>query len=291
MIRSFIKWRLIISTAPYAAGVLVLKLALLYVAGFEGLISIQEIRLIFTAGVFLTGFMVAGTLSDYKESERIPGRLASLLEAAEEIGCTLARQSGTSVAAFRQRMLALATSIYDWLYRRVDDRFVHDQMTDFSQAITVLQMKGGAPPNIGRLHHYLFELRSTVTRIDVISRTGFLPTGYGLMELLMVVVTILLLLAKFQSIIAMVMIVFIVELLYVYMYRLILDIDDPFEYEEAQSQRYDEAGQMPLTADVSLFPLYGYLNRLRARATADEDEDGRTEEEPRPTSEIADAPS
>ena len=104
VIESFVKWRLIISTAPYAAGVLVLKLTLFYAAGFEGLIGIQEIRLIFTAGVFLTGFMVAGTLSDYKESERIPGRLASLLEGIEEIGHTLAQQSGASVVAFRQRI-------------------------------------------------------------------------------------------------------------------------------------------------------------------------------------------
>lgn len=265
-----IKWRLIFSTAPIAAGLVALKLALFYLAGFEGLLGIVEIRLIFTAGVFLTGFMVAGTLSDYKESERIPGRLAALLEAMEEIGHTLALQSGTSVQALRRQVLTLGTSLYDWLYRRIDDDAVHERMTEFSRAITDLQMNGAAPPSIGRLHHYLYELRSTITRVDVISKTGFLPTGYGLMELLIAMVTILLVLAKFQSLIAMVMVVFVVELIYVYMYRLIQDIDDPFEYDEAQAKQFDEPGQLPASADVSLFPLCGYLRRLERRIADDD---------------------
>jgi hypothetical protein len=48
-----------------------------------------------------------------------------------------------------------------------------------------------------------------------------------------------------------------VTLIFVYMVRLIRDIDDPFEYTEA-----GQAGAV----EVELFPIHEYLERLRKRA-------------------------
>ena len=256
-----IKWRLIARTAPYAAAVLALKLTLTYFAQFEGLIAIQEIRIIFTSGIFLTGFMLAGTLSDYKESERIPGRIASLLEGLEELSLTLAMQAKIDAGEVRRHIHYIGKSIYDWFHQRVDDDDLHARLSAYNETIHALTKGGAAPPIIGRAHQYLFDLRSILTRTHVISRTGFLATGYALLELILVAITILLLLTKFNSLISAVFIVFFVELLYIYMYKLIEDIDDPFEYGDTSTDRDVQT----VSGEVPIFPLEDYLKRLETR--------------------------
>ena len=94
---------------------------------------------------------------------------------------------------------------------------------------------------ISRAHQYIFELRSILTRTHVISRTGFLSTGYAFLEFILAAITTMMLLTKFTSDIYMGVIVFAVTLLYAYMYRLIVDIDDPFEYSPNDSD-YIEGG-------------------------------------------------
>ena len=66
-----LKWQLLAWTAPFAGVILALKIGLLHGFGFEGYFEFSQIQIILTSGIFLTGFMLAGTLSDYKESERI----------------------------------------------------------------------------------------------------------------------------------------------------------------------------------------------------------------------------
>jgi hypothetical protein len=56
-------------------------------------------------------------------------------------------------------------------------------------------------------------------------------------------------------------IILVIELIYVYMYKLIVDIDDPFEYEEGVAQG---------AAEVTLFPLENYMNRLKQRIASEE---------------------
>ena len=261
MISYFLKWRLLAKTAPYAAVVLGIKLGLTYGLAFDGLIALPEIRIIFTSGIFLTGFMLAGTLADYKESERIPGRIASLLEGLEEMSLTLAMQAGVDATEIRKKILFIGQSINDWFHRRIDDDTLHARITEYDGTIKALLKGGGAPPIIGRTHQYLFDLRSILTRTHVISRTGFLPTGYALLELILIAITALLLLTKFASLVSSIFIVFFVALLYIYMYRLIADIDDPFEYDEdADDHRAQAVG-----AEVPIFPLLDYLKRLEAR--------------------------
>lgn len=253
---------------PYAALVLILKLVLIYVFQFKGLIEIQEIRIILTSGVFLTGFMLAGTLSDYKESERVPGRIASILEAIEEISHTLVIQAGLDIRNIRAEIFQTSKSIYDWFYDRVDHDTLHHRLSKFNKTIHLLQEKGGSPPIVGRLHQYHFELRDILTRTHVISKTGFLATGYALLELLILTISLLLLLAQFQSLISEVFIIFFVELLYIYMYKLIRDIDDPFEYEESHARDYEEAQMVLASAEVPLFPLKQYIVRLEKRLSS-----------------------
>jgi hypothetical protein len=92
----------------------------------------------------------------------------------------------------------------------------------------------------------------------VISRTGFLATGYALLEVLLVVMAGIMLIVKFKNLIATIIVVFFITLVYVYMYKLIKDIDDPFEYN---------ADGKTGASEVALFPLHEYLERVKRRNT------------------------
>jgi len=67
-----LKWKLMVSTLPVVLTLLGLKLFLERVLGFEGLIDFSDVGIILTSGVFLIGFLLAGTMADYKEAEKLP---------------------------------------------------------------------------------------------------------------------------------------------------------------------------------------------------------------------------
>ena len=79
------KWRLMLSTLPLVAAILVGKFILQFALGLQGFVDFSDVGIVLTAGVFLLGFLLAGTMADYKEAEKIPAELASTLETLEEI--------------------------------------------------------------------------------------------------------------------------------------------------------------------------------------------------------------
>jgi len=94
----------------------------------------------------------------------------------------------------------------------------------------------------------------------VIVRTGFLPPAYALLEVLIFMIISLMLIARFRSLIAESVMVPFVSLIYLYMLRLIKDVDNPFDYEDGR--RGLESGE------VALFPLDEYRARLATRLDA-----------------------
>jgi hypothetical protein len=255
-----LKWRLMVGTLPFVAAVTLVKFLLEYLLHFDGIVEFAEVGIVLTGGVFLTGFMLAGTMSDYKESEKLPGELACTLETLEEVlaQATIARPN-IAVAPLRVAVLEATQKLGAWLRKSVpyDEAFV--ALTRLGGVIQQVEREGGgayASRAISELHN----LRKTVTRIAVISRTGFLPPAYALLETLMVIILVLLLAAKFKSSLAEYILVPFVTLIYVYMLRLIRDVDDPFDY----APDGQKGG-----AEVELFPLDEFRGRIEARVNAE----------------------
>ena len=103
-----LKWKLMVSTLPVVLALLGLKLFLEHVLGFEGLIDFSDVGIILTSGVFLIGFLLAGTMADYKEAEKLPADLSCTLETIEEIFVLAATdRPDLDLASLRRRAPAL----------------------------------------------------------------------------------------------------------------------------------------------------------------------------------------
>jgi len=251
-----LKWRLFVTTLPYVGAALALKLALEHWLGFQGLIDFSDMSLVLTAGTFLTGFMLAGTLADYKEAEKLPAELACSLECIEEtfVQSAIGRPA-IDLASERKAVLDTATSVWDWLHKR---RSQSDMLTAIEQLGTRLAdlEQHGCGPHASRSLRELHVLRRNVTRIAVISRTGFVSAGYALLEVLTVMILGMTIVGRFKNLLTEVVLVPFVALIFVYMLRFIRDLDDPFDYAPDGTHG---------AVEVELFPFEEYLERLRAR--------------------------
>lgn len=254
-----IKWKLMLTTLPYVGGVLLARVVLSYLLGFHGVVDFGEVGMVLTGGVFLIGFMLSGTLSDYKESERLPAELACTLEAIEEaLRLATVGRPALKLAALQRQVLHTTDCIHDWLLRKIDTAQMLARVEELNRPIHALEY-AGASVLAGRTLGELGSLRKVLTRIDVISRTNFLASGYALLETVMVSVVLLLLLARFKSPISEYTLVSFVSLIFIYMLRLIKDVDDPFEYSPDGVHG---------AAEVDLYPLLEYRQRLARRLGA-----------------------
>lgn len=260
-----IKWKLMLTTLPYVLAVVVTKSVLTWVFHFKGVIEFSEVALVLTGGIFLIGFMLSGTLADFKESERIPAEIACTLETLEETLVLAGVSKSLGAFSLRQEILTVSQSIVDWTYRRISHRQLFEALETLGRTAQLLE-KGGASSYATRVLAELHNLRKILTRMAVISRTGFLASGYALLETLVCSILILLIASIFRSALAQFILVSFVSLVFIYMLRLIRDIDDPFEYGEGGTQG---------AAEVELFPLTEFIERLQKRVSRDVQSSGR----------------
>ncbi len=254
------KWKLMLTTLPYVAAVLAVKLALQQLFAFPGLLDFTEMGLVLTASAFLMGFMLSGVMSDFKESEKLPGEIACTLETIEDhFRQAHAIKAGVNLLDLQRTVRTLVGDIESWMFRRTPRESIYPALEALLGPVQQLERLGAGPVAskvLGEIHN----LRKAVTRVGVISRTGFLSPAYALLETLLAIIVVLLMASRYKSMLAMMILVPFITLIYVYMLRLIRDIDDPFDYSPDGSK---QGG-----AEVELFPLAEYRERLAARVAA-----------------------
>lgn len=250
------KWRLLLTTLPYVAIALLIKIVLGPYLKIEPLLEFSDVGLVLTGGVFLVAFMLSGTLADFKESERLPGELASMLETIEElfVQASLGPKE-VDLARGRRAVHAAGEAMWQWFHKKRSHPELYAALEELGERILDLE-RAGASPHATRGLRELHNLRRTLTRVGVISRTGFIAAGYALLEGLTGLILVMTLLSKFKNAATEVVLTGFITLVFIYMVRLIRDLDDPFDYDERGA-----AGSV----EVELFPLSEYLARLKAR--------------------------
>ncbi|HEX8068106.1 MAG TPA: hypothetical protein VF520_16430 [Thermoleophilaceae bacterium] len=211
------------------------------------------------ATVFLLGFLLAGTLADYKESERLPGELAARTEAiADECQILFADKEAEPARRCLEHLGDLAHALDSWLNGREGVEAPLDRIQGLNRFF--LEFEPLTQPNfIVRLKQEQSALRLLVTRIDTIKETSFVGAGYLIAEITATLLLISLLVVDIAPLGAALLLLAMIAFVVVYMILLIRDLDDPFEYD-----RHGRRG----AAEVSLAPIDRLERRMAAQAEA-----------------------
>ncbi len=237
------KWGLALRIAPIVLAVAGAKL-LVNALGWETLSSNPLLGSVIAATVFIFGFLLAGTLADYKESERLPGELAVSLEAIADECLILAEDKRPDVA--RECLVhvrGMAAMLRGWFFERERTHDVLDSISGLNRYF--LAFEAYTQPNfIVRLKQEQTSIRRVVTRIHMIRATSFVAAGYAIAELATVFLLLTLLITDVGPLAEEIVVVSVIAFVLVYMTFLIKDLDDPFDYASGNG-----------VADVSLHPL------------------------------------
>ena len=255
------KWRLVIKTLPWVMLVLVLVYIRQYVLGVRSLVDFGDISAVLTGAALIVGFMLAGVISDYKESEKLPGELAASMEAFDD--AIVAGSGGTKgfdAGPFRRRYGETVSVIEGWFMNRGTVASCLQALQRMNGLIADLEKTGLHVIFVSRCMAEQHTLRRLVTRIDVIRRTHFIETCYALLQMFVITAIALMIFSGFRDWVVQFLVVGTLSLIYLYLLRFIRDLDDPFEY--AGGYRKD------MTADVDPYPVVEFCRRYQESLAA-----------------------
>ena len=126
------KYQLVLRVILIVGIVIVLKL-IAHWFGWE-IISLNPLFSgIVAANVFLMGFLLTGVLTDYKESERLPGELAASIESIAEEAIAIYKSKNASVGKEGLVYLCqLTVSIKNWFYKKERTRDIMEKLSGLS---------------------------------------------------------------------------------------------------------------------------------------------------------------
>ncbi|PKL17947.1 MAG: hypothetical protein CVV49_08385 [Spirochaetae bacterium HGW-Spirochaetae-5] len=206
------------------------------------------------ANVFLMGFLLNGVLSDYKESEKLPGELSAMIATMSdemEIMCR-SKKSQIPLEAMKH-LLLLSLSIRDWFFKREETDSVLRRITSLNGYF--LSFEPLTQANfIARLKQEQNSLRKLIIRIHTIRETSFISSGYFIASTTTILLVLGLIFSKIEPFYESYFFVSVVSYLLIYLIFLIKDLDNPFGYSEDISSE-----------DVSLKPLDDVINDIGAR--------------------------
>lgn len=244
------KWNLAFRVLPLVVLTVIGKLVVDQL-GWDTVVLTPLHSGLITGIVFLMGFMLAGTLADYKESEKLPGELAGRVEAIADECQILYRDTGAEPArAALEHLVRLAASLNAWLrgQERVDEPL--ERIEELNHYY--LQFQPLTQPNfIVRIKQEQSAVRLLVIRINTIKETSFVGAGYLAVRITSVLLIAAMIFADIAQLAAELFLLGALAFLLAYTILLIKDMDDPFDYD-ANGKRG--------AVEVSLAPLE-YLQR------------------------------
>ena len=218
---------------------------------------IPFIVVIIDANVFLMGFLLSGVLSDYKESEKMPGELAAIVAAITdeiEIMCK-SKKSPHPIEAFGY-MLELTRSIVQWFHKGVRTSVIQDKINGLNDHFVKFESLTQAN-FITRLKQEQSNLRKLIIRIHTIRETGFISSGYFIAGTTTVLLLLGLIFSKIEPFYESLFFVGVVSYLLIFLIFWIRDLDNPFGFYEGGSSE-----------DVSLKPVEDMIANLSDRIHA-----------------------
>ena len=224
------KWSIATGVLPIIVVVAAVKFAAHYF-GWE----IMELNALFTslvAGtIFLISFLVAGVLSDYKESEKIPSELTASLKTLLDDTTTIHACKDTETThCFMAYQQALAHSILEFFFRRERTQALLDKISGMNTFFADLDKDGIQANYIIKLKNEQGSLRRFILRIDTIRATDFVASAYAILEVMGFLIIAGVIILKIEPFHISLFFTILLTFLVSYMLSLIKCLDNPFDY-------------------------------------------------------------
>jgi len=245
------RWKLAVKTIPFVVFIIVLKFAVHYF-GYEFLTLNSLFTAVISANIFLIGFLISGTLVDYKESEKLPGDLSANLEAmADETLIIYKNKKSVESVLFLNKLSLFNSALVDWFFKKERTSSLFEKLRSFNDDFLAFENQTQAN-FIVRMKQEQSAIRKTINRIHTIRETSFLGTGYAIAEIITFILIVGLIFIKMDPFYESAFFVSFVSFILIYMIYFIKDLDNPFGYNEKDN----------LVEEVSLKPLLDSQKRL-----------------------------
>lgn len=238
------KWQLIGKAFLIVLILIIIRFVIDYynldIITINPIISALVTGVIFTIAVIFTG-----TLTDYKESEKIPSELAASIRSLYLDPCMFPTIDKAIIAGYKDHVRDFHQVIVDnFRSNRWDIDTLHQASLQINKDIALLSAENVAPPILVKMRNELTNIDKIINRIKQIKDTDFIPAAYAISETSITFVIVILLFIKSESMIEASILIAAITAMVLGLFMLIKDMDDPFEIEAGAS------------ADVDLFLIF-----------------------------------
>jgi hypothetical protein len=227
-----------------------------YLSHFMGF-EIMELNTLFAslvAGtIFLLGFLISGILSDYKESEKLPSELSASLRTLFDDAYTICKSKNSDNARHLiEHQKQLIPALIDWFYKKERTKTMLAKISNMNQYIIELDKEAIQANYIIKLKNEQSFLRKTILRIDTIRATEFVSTAFAIVEEMGIIIAVGMIIMKIEPFYASLFFTLLVTFLISYVFFLIKDLDNPFDYSIK-----GECG-----SEISLKPIHDLMTEI-----------------------------
>jgi len=235
------KYHLLFSVLPIVLLAGVIKIVF-HLLGWE--VIPKELTTFFpsilTGIIFILGFLLAGVVTDYKESERIPNDIVcSLFAIWQEADYIKNVQNCPSVPGMITRLKLFIPTLKNEFFLKQNDQI--EKLLDALSDDVILLGKEGATPNyLFRMKVEITNLKRLINRITVIKTTDFIPSVFVCIQAITITFLFVYCLLAVDPWWGGLILVCIFTFVIFSILTLIKDMEDPFEYDGTGHSKSDE---------------------------------------------------
>jgi hypothetical protein len=193
------------------------------------------------AGVIFTiAIIFTGVLSDYKESEKIPGELAATIKSLYRDTGVLVKIDQALALHIREHIIELIDTISaNFQSNRWKLRELNPAINRIDEDINTAYEKGLPPPMIVKMRNELAGIDKIIYRVEIIMETSFIPAAYHIAIISISAVLLTLLFTKMDPFYEGILLFGSVSFVLISLLMLIQDMDNPFEYGKSSAADVD----------------------------------------------------
>lgn len=224
------KWGLIAKALGITAILVAIRLVI-DISNYDIIALTNLITAFIGAAIFTVAVIFTGTLTDYKESEKIPNEIAvSLLTVYQD--CKLIRPADNPISLhLREHTQALARIIVEnFKTNSSNNERVRAAIAQINEDLYTLVDQNAPPQYVNKIRTELGNIDRLTSRVRTIAETSFIPAAYAIAEIAVIGVILILFFVKIDPYYEGMIIFSIIIALLISIILLIKDMDNPFEY-------------------------------------------------------------